>query len=85
MTWAGMNAGMWLLMLAGTGAFWAVVFWTVRALVIRQEASSARAADPMWGLKERLASGEITVDGYWRIRDLVDNLPGPVQQSPRGN
>jgi uncharacterized membrane protein len=83
MTWGGMNAGMWLLMLAGTGAFWAVVFWTVRTLVIRQEASSARAADPMWGLKERLTQGEITVDEYWRIRNLVDNLPGQVILHPR--
>lgn len=78
MTSASINVVTWVLVFASTGAFWAIVFWTLRALVIRQEASSARAADPMWGLKERLAQGEITVDEYWRIRDLVDNLPVQV-------
>jgi putative membrane protein len=77
MMWGnGMWGGwMWLVMTAGTVAFWVVVVLVVRALLPgRPERSGdAQRPDALTILRERLARGEVTVEEYeQRRRHLID-------------
>lgn len=69
--------GMWVLLVVGTAAFWAVVSLAVRALYAGGETSGSQTSDhsPILTtpqgqirLQERLARGEITAEEYELLR-----------------
>ena len=80
-----MGLGMWVVIIGGTAAFWAVVFLAVRALYIGRDTSGSpapdgagdREADPV---PERLARGEITVEEY--VHQRAQTVPGPPSSRP---
>ena len=64
------------LMWVGMIAFWGLLIWGVYALVVSATRKPDRGRDPQVGsaariLDERLARGEIDVDEYRRLRDLI--------------
>ena len=76
---------MWIVMIAGTAAFWAVVFLTVRALYIGRDTTACPTSARPGGsaiteevdlLEQRLARGEITVEEYVHLRAQIEVLPG---------
>lgn len=85
--WAWWQAGlMWIAMIA----FWALLIWAVYALVSGlnrrpgQEApdQQGQTGDAVRILDERLARGEIDVEEYRRLRDV---LGGGAGRSPAGS
>lgn len=70
----GMGWGIWLLIGAGTLAFWIVIILAIRALLPgRAQTKDVAAArpDPLTLLKEGLARGEITPEEYEQRRRLI--------------
>lgn len=66
---------MWALMLLGTIGFWLLVAYVVRAVVVgrrpAEDASRAQAEEPLRLLDERLARGEIDLEEYQRVRNVL--------------
>ncbi|MCA1781352.1 MAG: SHOCT domain-containing protein [Dermatophilaceae bacterium] len=64
---------MWLVMGAGTLAFWVVVVLVVRALLPNggPQNNEAQRPDAVTLLKERLARGEVTPEEYEQRRRLI--------------
>lgn len=66
---------MWVLMLLGTVGFWLLVAYVVRAVVVgRQPDAPAPASgvdEPLRLLEERLARGEIDLEEYQRVRNVL--------------
>lgn len=67
--------GFWqmALMWVGMVAFWGLLIWLVYLLVTRAtgDRRGRDAEDPRRVLDSRLASGEIDVDEYTRLRDVL--------------
>ncbi len=70
--------GMWVLLVVGTAAFWAVISLAVRALYTGRDTSGSQtsqnsrtltASHAQIRLQERLARGEITAEEYAHLRD----------------
>ncbi|MDN5759869.1 MAG: SHOCT domain-containing protein [Tomitella sp.] len=69
----GMGWWMWLVMAAGTLAFWVVIVLAIRALLPgrdRQDTDAGRP-DPLLLLKESLARGEISPEDFEQRRRLI--------------
>jgi putative membrane protein len=66
---------MWVLMLLGTVGFWLLVAYVVRAVVVGRRpddsASATGADEPLRLLEERLARGEIDLEEYQRVRNVL--------------
>ncbi len=73
--WYGGGWWMWVLMLLGTVGFWLLVAYVVRAVVVgRRPEGSAPASgfeEPLHLLDERLARGEIDLEEYQRVRNVL--------------
>lgn len=70
----GVHWWAWLLGALAMVAFWAVVIWAVWYFVTgatRRAEQSPRPGDPKRILDHRLARGEIDVEEYRRLRDLI--------------
>jgi putative membrane protein len=83
--WAWWQAGlMWLAMIA----FWALLTWTVYALVAGasrrpgQPGPGGQPGDARRILDERLARGDIDAEEYQRLRGILD---GGTGRSPAGS
>ena len=72
--------GMWVLLVVGTAAFWAVISLAVRALYTGRDPGHSEASDhpralaasqAQIRLQERLARGEITSEEYAHLRAEV--------------
>ncbi|WP_232514522.1 SHOCT domain-containing protein [Cellulomonas sp. PSBB021] len=63
-----MSAASWVVMIAGWAAVAGLAIWTVCRLFPAQRDRDAHAI-----LDARLASGEIDMDSYQRMRDLLGN------------
>jgi len=72
--------GMWVLLVVGTAAFWAVISLAVRALYTGGDTSGSQTSDhprtltasqAQIRLQERLARGEITSEEYAHLRAEV--------------
>lgn len=76
---------MWVVMIVGTAAFWAVIFLAVRALFIGRGTSGSpdpddsRDPDP---LQDRLARGEITVEEYVHLYAQIETVAGRHSSRP---
>lgn len=76
---------MWVVMIVGTAAFWAVIFLAVRALFIGRGTSGSpdpddsRDPDP---LQDRLARGEITVEEYVHLYAQIETVAGGHSSRP---
>lgn len=74
MVWGdgSMGGWMWLLMGAGTLAFWVAVVLIVRALLpVAAATRQPGRPDPLILLNERLARAEINAEEYERHRRLI--------------
>lgn len=69
----GMVWWMWLVMAAGTFAFWVVIFVAIRALVPGRGRKDlyAERPDALLLLKEALARGEVSPEEYEQRRRLI--------------
>ena len=65
----------WLLMFVGMAAFWGLVLYAIVTIVRGDAFGRARQDGEPPGdvLKRRLAAGEITVDEYERLREVLDD------------
>ena len=72
--------GLWVLLVVGTAAFWAVISLAVRALYTGSDTSGSPTSDhsrtltasqAQIRLQERLARGEITAEEYAHLRAEV--------------
>jgi len=77
MSWYGSGWAWWQagLMWAGMLVFWGLLIWAVYALVTnltRKPGPEHRGDDARRILDGRLARGEIDVEEYHRLRDLID-------------
>ena len=76
---------MWVVLIVGTAAFWAVIFLAVRALFVGRGTSGSpdpddsRDPDPHL---ERLARGEITVEESADLSDEIDDVTGQPASRP---
>ena len=63
--------GWWLIMSVGMVAFWALVVWGILMLV--RSVQAPRAAEPPARdvLDRRLASGDISLEDYERLREAL--------------
>lgn len=77
--------GMWVLLIVGTAAFWAVISLAVRALYTGRDTSGSPTPDnprtlmaspTQIRLQERLARGEITAEEYAHLRAEARTVPG---------
>jgi putative membrane protein len=82
----GMHWWGWLLGMLGMVTFWAAVIWAVWYFVTgqyrRPDAESRSPGDARRILDERLARGEIDVEEYRRLRDLIDGYTGTRDGQP---
>lgn len=75
MAWWG-----WLLGILGMIALWALVVWAIWyfvTAVVRHPESARRNGNPKGILDERLARGEIGVEEYRRLRELLASDADP--------
>ena len=80
-----MGLGMWVVIIGGTAAFWAVVFLAVRALYIGRDTSGSpapyRAGDPVAApIEAPLARGGITQEED--LHQRAQTVPGPPSSRP---
>jgi putative membrane protein len=77
--------GMWVLLIVGTAAFWALISLAVRALYTGGDTSGSQTSDhprtltasqAQIRLQERLARGEITAEEYAHFRAEVHTDSG---------
>jgi putative membrane protein len=66
---------MWVLMLLGTIGFWLLVAYVVRSVLVGRphQTSTTDAREPLHLLDERLARGEIDLEEYQRVRNVLRN------------
>lgn len=65
---------MWALMLLGTIGFWLLVAYVVRTVIVGRrpdDADPTGVSEPLRVLDERLARGEIDLEEYQRIRNVL--------------
>lgn len=71
--------GWWTVMSVGMVAFWALVIygivWLIRGGQNSQQPVDAEPEPPKEILKRRLAEGEITIEEYRQLLDILDNQP----------
>ncbi|MBZ5736405.1 SHOCT domain-containing protein [Nocardioides sp. TRM66260-LWL] len=63
------SGGMWLWMILGLAALWALVACAIRCTIGPRKSTPEQ--DPIKVLDARLARGEITSEEYRRVRDLL--------------
>jgi putative membrane protein len=87
--WAWWQAGlMWLAMIA----FWILLVWLIYALVTGiigpgrqpERGEERRDGDARRILDERLARGEIDIEEYQRLRDVIEGRAGSHTSAGRG-
>ncbi len=76
MFWYGGHWAFWevIVMWVGMVAFWGLIVWAIYALIasVTRRPPEERGDEPHRILDQRLASGEIDVDEYQRLRDALD-------------
>lgn len=88
--WYGdFGSGWWLVMSIGMVVFWSLVAYGVYLLLKGDRFSGGagrHAEQPLTILKRRLASGEITIEEYERLRRMIcgESSPKTSSAGPEG-